>query len=151
MVKFNPLEIIPYIYYRFSFESSAVDRGGDPGGMGSKQEREQTRPLPQFFAFACEHPLLSLTIFRISAFLTFPCRIVDYSPPLETGDRDPPTIICYSMVITYSKGKNQPAKVANPARGQRNKEKEIPCRRRSHLRIWSRETDSAVPSRPSPY
>ena len=96
------------------------------GEWDQSRKESKTRPLPQFFAFACEHPLLSLTIFRISAFLTFPCRIVDYFPPLKTGDRDPPTIICYSMVITYSKGKNQPAKVANPARGQRNKEKKMP-------------------------
>ena len=27
------------------------------------------------------------------------------------------------MVITYSKGKDQPGKVANPARGQLNREK----------------------------
>ena len=29
------------------------------------------------------------------------------------------------MVITYSKGKDQPGKVANPARGQLNREKKI--------------------------
>ena len=29
------------------------------------------------------------------------------------------------MVITYSKGKDQPGKVANPARGQLNREKVI--------------------------
>ena len=53
------------------------------------------------------------------------------------------------MVITYSKGKDQPGKVANPARGQLNREKWIiPCPR-LRLRIWSRETGSAVPSRAS--
>ena len=53
------------------------------------------------------------------------------------------------MVITYSKGKNQPGKVANPARGQLNRENVFfPCPR-SRLRIWSRETGSAVPSRVS--
>ena len=41
------------------------------------------------------------------------------------------------MVITYSKSKDQPGKVANPAHGQLNR----------RLRIWSRETGSAVPSR----
>ena len=46
------------------------------------------------------------------------------------------------MVTTYSKGKDQPGKVANPARGQLNRENE-------RLRIWSRETGSAVPSRVS--
>ena len=44
---------------------------------------------------------------------------------------------------------DQPGKVANPARGQLNKENEYhPLRVRS-LRIWSRETGSAVPSRVS--
>ena len=48
-------------------------------------------------------------------------------------------------VITYSKGKGQPGKFANPARGQLNREDEyFPV-----LRIWSRETGSAVPSRVS--
>ena len=49
----------------------------------------------------------------------------------------------------YSKSMDQPGKVANPARGQLNRENQIfPCPR-SHLRIWSRETGSAVPSRVS--
>ena len=56
------------------------------------------------------------------------------------------------MVITSSKGEDQPGKVANPARDQLNRENEysgvFPCPR-SRLRIWSRETDSAVPSRVS--
>ena len=43
---------------------------------------------------------------------------------------------------------DQPGKVANPARGQLNREKIFPCLR-AYLRIWSRETDSAVPSRVS--
>ena len=44
---------------------------------------------------------------------------------------------------------DQPGKVANPARGQLNRENRIfPCPR-SCLRIWSRETGSAVPSRVS--
>ena len=45
---------------------------------------------------------------------------------------------------------DQPGKVANPARGQLNREKcffPVPVRA---LRIWSRETGSAVPSRVSP-
>ena len=52
------------------------------------------------------------------------------------------------MVITNSKNKDQPGKVANPARGQlAEQEKEnLPCPR-SRLRIWSCETGSAVPSR----
>ena len=42
---------------------------------------------------------------------------------------------------------DKPGKVANPARGQLNREK-FPCPR-ACLRIWSRETGSAVPSRVS--
>ena len=49
---------------------------------------------------------------------------------------------------TYSKSMDQPGKVANPARGKLNREKKIPCPR-TCLRIWSRETGSAVPSRVS--
>ena len=50
---------------------------------------------------------------------------------------------------TYSKSMDQPGKVANPARGQLNREKWIflcPC---SRLRIWSRETRSSSQSRPA--
>ena len=43
---------------------------------------------------------------------------------------------------------DQPVKAANPARGQLNRENQCPCPR-SRLRIWSRETGSAVPSRVS--
>ena len=43
---------------------------------------------------------------------------------------------------------DQPGKVASPARGQLNRKNEFPCPR-SCLRIWSRETGSAVPSRVS--
>ena len=52
------------------------------------------------------------------------------------------------MVITYSKGKNQPGKVANPACGQLIGETYFPrpCLR---LRVWSRETGLAVLSRVS--
>ena len=46
------------------------------------------------------------------------------------------------MVTTFSKGKDQPGKVANPARGQLDREN-------VRLRIWSRETGSAVLSRVS--
>ena len=54
------------------------------------------------------------------------------------------------MVITYSKGKNQPGKVANRARNQLNRENaEYFSRLRSRQRIWSRETGSAIPSRVS--
>ena len=50
---------------------------------------------------------------------------------------------------TYSKSMDQPGKVANPARGQLNRENEyfiFPCFS-SRLRILSRETGSAAPSR----
>ena len=43
---------------------------------------------------------------------------------------------------------DQPGKVANPARGQLNREIIVPCPR-ACLIIWSRETGSAVPSRVS--
>ena len=49
----------------------------------------------------------------------------------------------------YSKGKDQPVKVASPARGQLNRKNcFFPCPR-LRLKIWSRETGSAVPSRVS--
>ena len=41
---------------------------------------------------------------------------------------------------------DHPGKVANPARGRLNSENNCPC---SRLRIWYRETGSAVPSRVS--
>ena len=51
---------------------------------------------------------------------------------------------------TYSKSMDQPGKVASPACGQLNRKNEyFPVRVRSCLRIWSRETGSAVPSRAS--
>ena len=43
---------------------------------------------------------------------------------------------------------DQPGKVANPARGQLTGKIIVPCPR-ACLRIWSRETGSAVPSRVS--
>ena len=44
---------------------------------------------------------------------------------------------------------DQPGKVANPARGQLNRGKIVfPCPR-ARLKIWSRETGSAVPPRVS--
>ena len=50
---------------------------------------------------------------------------------------------------TYSKSMDQPGKVANPARGQLNREEKENSCSRSCLGIWSRETSSAVPSRVS--
>ena len=50
------------------------------------------------------------------------------------------------MVITYGKGKDQPGKVTNPARGQLNRESYFFSGPRSRLKVWSRETDLAVPS-----
>ena len=55
------------------------------------------------------------------------------------------------MVITYRKGKDQPGKVANPARGQLNRENKsmhFPCSR-SRLRTWSRETRRVRQARPA--
>ena len=58
--------------------------------------------------------------------------------------------VFYSMYgHTYSKSMDQPGKVTNLARGQLNRENKyfpVPVRA---LRIWSRETGSAVPSRVS--
>ena len=51
-------------------------------------------------------------------------------------------------VYSYSKSIDQPGKVASPARGQLNKIFFFSCPR-SCVRIWSRETGSAVPSRVS--
>ena len=50
---------------------------------------------------------------------------------------------------TYSKNMDLPGKVASPARGQLNRKNEYFPVPRSCLRIWSRETGSAVPSRVS--
>ena len=51
---------------------------------------------------------------------------------------------------THSKSMDQPGKVANPARGQLNRENEyFPVRVRSGLRVWPRVMGSAVPSRVS--
>ena len=45
------------------------------------------------------------------------------------------------------KSMDQPRRVANPVRGQLNRENEyFPVRVRSCVRIWSRETGSAFPS-----
>ena len=63
------------------------------------------------------------------------------------------TAVCmYVCVYVWSshiarKGEDQPSKVANPARGQlvEQGKRILPCPR-SRLRIWSRETGSAVPS-----
>ena len=54
------------------------------------------------------------------------------------------------IAITYSRGEDQPGKVANPARGQLADQGKLilPCLR-SRLKIWSRETGSAVPPRVS--
>ena len=48
---------------------------------------------------------------------------------------------------TYSKSMDQPGNVASPARGQLNRKNKYCPVPRSCLRIWSRETGSAVPSR----
>ena len=55
--------------------------------------------------------------------------------------------VCMATHIAIN-SMNQPDKVANPARGQLNRENEyFPVRVCLRLRIWSRETSSAVPSR----
>ena len=47
---------------------------------------------------------------------------------------------------TYGKSMDQPGKVANPARGQLNRENDFFCFC-SRLRFWSCETGSAAPFR----
>ena len=66
---------------------------------------------------------------------------------LCTWYRLPGTYLCF--VFTYEKSMDQPGKVANPARGQLNRENDFYSCPRPRLRIWSRETGSAVPSRVS--
>ena len=56
-------------------------------------------------------------------------------------------VFMYGRSRIYSKSMDQPGKVANPARGQLNRENEYLPRLR--LRTWSRETGSAVLSRVS--
>ena len=48
---------------------------------------------------------------------------------------------------TYSKSMDQPGKVANPARGQLDREEKRNLCSRSCVGIWSLDTGSAVPSR----
>ena len=57
------------------------------------------------------------------------------------------TAVCMYLYNMYG---HQPGKVANPARGQLAEQGKwiLPCPR-SRLRIWSRESGSAVPSRVS--
>ena len=51
----------------------------------------------------------------------------------------------YYVWSAHSAELDQPGMVANPARGQLNRKHFVPCPR-SRLKIWSRETGSAVPS-----
>ena len=51
------------------------------------------------------------------------------------------------MVITYRKGKDQPGKVANPARGELNRENVFSLSSFAPENLQPHETDSAVPSR----
>ena len=62
-------------------------------------------------------------------------RRADKAVPLPAKHVMDPQALRLCMVITYSKSKDQPDKVANPAR--------------SRLRIWSRKTGLAAPSRVS--
>ena len=76
----------------------------------------------------------------------FKCRILYccLSSGNPTKSQCRPFVCMYGIVITYSKSKDQPGKVANCARDQLNRENQhFP---RSCLRIWSRETGSVVPS-----
>ena len=96
---------------------------------------------------------------RVRCYCTYSCMYVWLSH-IETHfqagirDRKQGAVLLYiylyvCMVITYSKSMDQPGMVAIPACGLLNKKKTIcPCPR-SRLKIWSRETGSAVPSRVS--
>ena len=53
------------------------------------------------------------------------------------------------MVMTYGKSMDQPGKIANPARGQQNRQHEYSPVSVRAMRIWSCETGSACPSRVS--
>ena len=72
--------------------------------------------------------------------------------PAHLYTQAPCMFVCMHGHHIYSRvpSMNQPGKVANPARGQLNRENEFP-RPRTRLRIWPRETGSAVPSRVSPH
>ena len=58
--------------------------------------------------------------------------------------------VCMVIITHIARVRINPGKVANPARGQLAEQGKLilPCPR-SRLRIWSRETGSAVPSRVS--
>ena len=58
--------------------------------------------------------------------------------------------VCMVSISSEYSRMDQPDLVANPARGQPNTDLIFLLWPRSRLRIWSRETDSAVPSRVSP-
>ena len=64
-----------------------------------------------------------------------------------TADKTASSVHKYSVGTNGNKCMDQPCKVANPTRGQLNREN-ISCPH-LRLRIWSRETVSAVPSRVS--
>ena len=58
--------------------------------------------------------------------------------------------VCMYVWSSHIAEYGQPGEVANPARGQLNRENSYsPVPVRACLRIWSRETGSAVPSRVS--
>ena len=56
------------------------------------------------------------------------------------------TYVCVYSHHIVEQSMKQPGKVVNPARGQLNRENEYFPFPRSHLRIWSRQTGSAIPS-----
>ena len=81
-------------------------------------------------------------------------RTHTFTVPINSGSRKREAHKYWSMCMydhTYSKSTDQPGKVANPARGQLNREHEyFPCPRLRLRACWSRETGLAVvPSRVS--
>ena len=86
-------------------------------------------------------------IFGITSALCVCCVAISFILDVRFVDVPGRCIYVCMYGHTSSKSIDRPGKVANPARSQLNREKGIfPCPR-SRLRIWSRETVSAVPSR----
>ena len=78
------------------------------------------------------------------------CYLLDHSGDESRLERENNIITLYMCGHTYRNSMDQPGKVANPARGQLNRENQYsPVRVHSCLRMWSRETVLAVPFRVS--
>ena len=98
---------------------------------------------------ACRSPAIAFPAAILSAKKRFAlCSAVLRHPPSSWAA----VVHCVMTILdghTYSKSVDQPGKTANPAHGQLNRENNHFPVPRSRLRIWSRETGLAVPSRVS--